>query len=85
MKNMNDQKIRQQLAQLTAGQKQIPMGGTTVAEILFQLPAGAFDGPLTDVYSSLDEHQLVLLGRLSTILDVLAVQQRRTVLVRWFD
>lgn len=83
---MHIQKIRQQLAGLTAGQKKIRVGEMTVEEVLGRLGvegslAEGFDGPGT----SLSEEQLVLLGKLSTILDVLAVQRRRMVLVRWFE
>ena len=89
MDRMNIQKIRQQLAGLTAGQRNIRVGDTTVEEVLSRLSVGGFDGfdgpPLEVFDRPLREDQLILLGRLSAILDVLAVQRRRMVLVRWFE
>jgi hypothetical protein len=83
MGSMNIQKIRQQLAGLTAGQKKIRVGDTTVEEVLGRL---GVDGSLAEGFNrDLSEDQLILLGRLSTMLDVLAVQRRRMVLVRWFE
>lgn len=80
---MNIQKIRQQLAGLTAGQKKIRVGEMTVEEVLGRL---GVDGSLAEGFDrDLSEDQLVLLGRLTTILDVIAAQRRRTVLVRWFE
>ena len=74
------QNLRQRLSRLTAGQMDIRVGATTVRMLMQQLP------PLNDLPDPpLNERQLFLLGQLSIVLDILAAQQRRPVLVRWFE
>jgi len=72
------QSILQRLPRLTTGQKNTLVGNTTVTALLRQLPPDLSSAPL-------DERQLFALGQLSIVLDILVAQQRRQVLVRWFE
>jgi len=72
------QSILQRLPRLTTGQKNTLVGNTTVTALLRQLPPDLSNAPL-------DERQLFALGQLSIVLDILVAQQRRQVLVRWFE